>query len=340
MGTCLHVLLHKVYARHLVAVKFSKKSLERMSEPKFLTWQVPVDTEPWVKDFDTIYTELLGSQIRYVEGKKYTTRIIEAGMKNDEPLILIHGSGGSAEAYFRNVMRLGQDFHVCAMDALFHGFSSKEAAPDAPLDRTGAQVDHLLDFMDAMGWQQANIVGESMGAHITFRLAHDHPERVKRIVLNTGHQVKFKRDDFLPFQKGGDSLRVLSQLAVTNPNPRSIRLRMEWLMTTPDRVTDELVALRLKYYQMQKDNIVPGSVAGMTQQRMFEEDDCKNIKAETLCFWTEYNPSTGVDQGEYLASLIPSSKFYLMKDAAHWPQYEHPEEHDAVITKFIKTGQV
>jgi hypothetical protein len=29
-----------------------------------------------------------------------------------------------------------------------------------------------------------------------------------------------------------------------------------------------------------------------------------------------------------------------MRDAAHWPQYEHPEEHDAVVTRFIKTGEV
>jgi hypothetical protein len=29
-----------------------------------------------------------------------------------------------------------------------------------------------------------------------------------------------------------------------------------------------------------------------------------------------------------------------MKDAAHWPQFEHPEEHDAVVTKFLKTGQI
>jgi hypothetical protein len=29
-----------------------------------------------------------------------------------------------------------------------------------------------------------------------------------------------------------------------------------------------------------------------------------------------------------------------MLDASHWPQYEHPEEHDAVVTKFLQTGNV
>jgi pimeloyl-ACP methyl ester carboxylesterase len=29
-------------------------------------------------------------------------------------------------------------------------------------------------------------------------------------------------------------------------------------------------------------------------------------------------------------------QFYCMKDAAHWPQWEHPEEHDRVVTAFLK----
>ena len=49
----------------------------------------------------TIWVELLGSQVRYY-GKAYKTRVIEAGA--GEPLVLIHGVGGHAEAYSRNVV--------------------------------------------------------------------------------------------------------------------------------------------------------------------------------------------------------------------------------------------
>src|SRR5688572_13236769 len=124
------------------------------TEPTTVTWQIPVETPPWKKDFESIYVELVGAQIRYVQGKKYRTRVIEAG--EGEPLILIHGTGGSAEAWFRNVMPLAQHFHVCAIDALFHGFSSKESA-DPEMDNTGAMADHVLDFMDAMGFESAHM---------------------------------------------------------------------------------------------------------------------------------------------------------------------------------------
>ena len=305
--------------------------------PKFVNWKIPVNTPPWSRDFGTMYIELFGAQIRLVKGKKYTTRVIEAG--EGEPLILIHGVGGQAEAYYRNVMNLAKDFHVCAIDALFHGFSSKDSEIQ---DGTAAQVDHVLDFMDAMGFDKVNIEGESMGSMISFRLALEHPDRVTRVVLNTGHQVNFKKTDFEEPIKSADSLRILTQAALANPNERSVRLRMEWLMTTPDRVIDELVDLRVRAYQFPeaRPNMKRMGLGGGPANKRFEEEDCKDIKAETLVFWTEFNPGSGLDQGEYLASLIPGAKFYGMKDAAHWPQYEHPEEHDAVVTKFLKTGQV
>ena len=123
--------------------------------PKYMTWRIPVSTPTWEKPKESMYISLLGSQTRFVQGKKYRTRVIEAG--SGDPLILIHGVGGSAEAWYRNIMRLAQNFHVCAIDALFHGLSSKESDIQ---DQTEAQVDHVLDFMDAMGFERANVEGE------------------------------------------------------------------------------------------------------------------------------------------------------------------------------------
>ena len=308
------------------------------SQTEMITWQIPAKTPPWEPGFSSIYCELVGSQTRFVQGKKYTTRVIEAG--TGDPLILIHGMGGSAETWFRNVMPLSRDFHVCAIDALGYGFSSKESA-DPSLDNTGAQVDHLLDFMDAMGFERAHVAGESMGAHITFRIAYDHPERVNRIILNTGAPpVDWKRE--FPPQYKGDSLMVLNRIALEDPNPSTVRARMEWLMTTPNRVVDELVQLRLKMYSMPetKPATSMGGAAPRVPARRYSEEDLSNIKVPTLVYWTEFNPSNRVEVGEHMAKLIPGAKFYLMRDAAHWPQYEHPEEHDQVVSTFLKTGQL
>ncbi|HLY64376.1 MAG TPA: alpha/beta hydrolase [Chloroflexota bacterium] len=281
----------------------------------------------------SIWVELLGSQVRFVKGKRFTTRVIEAG--TGDPLILIHGGGGHAEAWARNVMNLGKHFHVYAIDALYHGLSSKEPAAEGD-EAQNNQVAAIIELMDEEGLPWAHVEGESMGAHLTFRLGLQHPDRCGKLIINTGQQVKFSK----PLPPPRSAVENAFQLAaefLNNPSQEGMRRRLEWLMASPDRVTDELVDLRIKLWTL------PDTAASMSRRfgggarpTLFSEDDCKRIKNPTLVFWTEFNPSNAVEVGEYFASLIPGAKFYLMKDAAHWPQWEHPEEHDRVIMDFLQ----
>src|SRR5581483_12510350 len=101
----------------------------------------------FMSDRPSIWNSLLGAQVRFVSGATYRHRVIEAG--SGEPLILVHGVGSSAELFARNVMPLARDFHVYAVDALYHGYSSLK--PYDAENRVSTQADALLDFMDALG---------------------------------------------------------------------------------------------------------------------------------------------------------------------------------------------
>src|SRR5438477_12879373 len=93
---------------------------------------------------NTIWLYLIGAQVRYA-GKKFRTRIIEAG--SGEPLIMIHGVGGHAEAYSRNIRRLSQYCRPMAIDMCWHGFSSKPPFTDTmPVD-----CEQLVDLMQHLG---------------------------------------------------------------------------------------------------------------------------------------------------------------------------------------------
>ena len=58
-----------------------------------------------LSEWPTIAVELLGTQTRLIQGKQYRHRVIECG-DSGEPLILIHGIGGHAETYARNLHNL------------------------------------------------------------------------------------------------------------------------------------------------------------------------------------------------------------------------------------------
>jgi pimeloyl-ACP methyl ester carboxylesterase len=92
----------------------------------------------------SIWGDLLGAQVRY-EGTKYRTCVIEYG--EGVPLILLHGGGGHAEAYSRNVVRLGGHFRAMAMDMVWHGLSSK---PPFQGEAVPVYGDQVLDLMDTL----------------------------------------------------------------------------------------------------------------------------------------------------------------------------------------------
>ena len=64
---------------------------------------------------NSIHIDLLGTETRFVESRDYHTRVIE--VCNDKPpLILLHGGGGHAETFSRNLNTLAAVCRPIAMD--------------------------------------------------------------------------------------------------------------------------------------------------------------------------------------------------------------------------------
>jgi pimeloyl-ACP methyl ester carboxylesterase len=67
----------------------------------------------------------------------------------------------------------------------------------------------------------------------------------------------------------------------------------------------------------------------------------EQIRAETLFLWTTDNPVHDVETARRSAAQVPSAKLCVMKaDAAHWPQYEAPEEFNGVVARFLASGEI
>jgi len=286
---------------------------------------------------NSVWVDLMGAEVKYYQGK-YRTRVIEAGQ--GEPLILIHGIGGHAEAYSRNVMRLAKDFRVLAIDLVYHGYSEKEPRDGKLMEHYAAQV---IDLLDVIGVRKAYIEGESLGGWLCMWLGVHHPDRIHKLVLNTAAGVTYKPGMVNIDNVGGrELLSSRSIAAVQDPNAETIRKRLEWLMASPDRVTDELVDIRLKIYsdpaaQQSLTYVFSNAFGQGTSERyLLSEEQVSSIDVPCLVLWTDKNPGQKEDVGERLHSLIKGSEYVLIKDAAHWPQWEHPEEHDEAVLSFLK----
>lgn len=285
----------------------------------------------------TIWNDLLGSQVR-IRGTKFRTRVIEAG--KGEALILLHGVGGHAEAYSRNIVRLGKHYRVMAIDLVWHGYSSKPEYNQQSIPTYAAQ---LIDLMDSLGIEKTHVEGESLGGWVGLWFALHHPERVSKLILNTNTGIRFEPGNVQERPaEGRELLRQRSLEAINNPTQETIRKRLEWLMATPQSVTDELTELRYRMYshpEIRKSlTDVFNNSFGSGDHRTFQipAQKLKDVKAPTLVLWTDKNPGAGPDVGRHISTLIPGSRFVCIKDAAHWPQWEQPEAHDEAVLSFLR----
>ncbi len=99
-------------------------------------------------------------------------------------VVLLHGFAADTNVnYVRSGildLLLDEGYRVVALDARGHGLSSKPTDPDAYAD--DAMKRDVVALFDHLGLDDVVLVGYSMGAHLSLRLAPDEP-RVKALVL-------------------------------------------------------------------------------------------------------------------------------------------------------------
>jgi 2-hydroxy-6-oxonona-2,4-dienedioate hydrolase len=285
-----------------------------------------MNQDPW------IWPQLMtaGFSQSWVDAGGIRTRVLEAG---DGPaLVLLHGTGGHAEAYLRNLGRLARSFRTIVYDLVGHGFSD---APDRPYT-LDLYSEHLRCLLDALSLERAHLSGESLGGWVAAWFSERHPERVDRLVLTTPGNVTSKPETM-------ERIRESTMRAVREASPESVRARLEWLFAPENRglVTDELVAVRLAIYsrpgyEQAMRNILVLQDPEVRARYAWGPDWTSRIGAPTLIIWTSDDPTGSYEEGELLQSWVSGSRLVNIEGAGHWPQWERPAEFERLHEEFLR----
>lgn len=278
----------------------------------------------------SVWVELLGLPFAqtYYDAAGVRTRCLEAGQ--GEALILLHGTGGHAETYVRNLAAHAPYFRTLAIDMIGHGFTDK---PDRPYT-IPVYVRHVLDFMDAAGIEKAHFSGESLGGWVAAWLASAYPQRVGKLVLNTAGGL-------VADPQVMERIRTLSRAAVDNPTREAVRKRLEFLMYDPATVTDELVEIRYRIYSQPEmrramENILCLQEMDTRTQNLFTPEQLRRITAPTLVLWTTHDPTAPPEVGRRFCDYIPDARFHVMEKCGHWPQFENAAEFNRLHLEFLR----
>ena len=286
----------------------------------------------------SLWLDFLGAEIRTIATPTYGhIRIAEAGRGNGEALLFQHGLNGHLEAYAKNLVALSDRFHVIAFDYVGHGLSDKKIDAYDP----SVFADQLRELMDAMGIASAHLSGESLGGWVSGLFAAKYPERVRRLMLNTAAGIPVVSAKGL---QDMENFMALNRRNVDSvPTRESVTARMQWLMHPANHalLAEELIALRLAIYLAPATRRVAPKINAVIQRHDEFLIPLESLRCETLFLWTRDNPIHDLYAARAAARRVPGSLFHVMQaDAAHWPQYEAPDEFNAVAASFFSTGRL
>ncbi|MBZ9746900.1 alpha/beta hydrolase [Mesorhizobium sp. CO1-1-7] len=114
-----------------------------------------------------------------------------------EPLLLLHGGLGSTDMFAPILPKLAENRTVIGVDLQGHG---RTALGDRPFSLQ-AIGDDMAGIVKTLGYDKVDVMGYSLGGGVAFRMAVQHPEAVRRLVLvSTGYAADGFYDEMRPQQ--------------------------------------------------------------------------------------------------------------------------------------------
>ena len=247
-----------------------------------------------------------------------------------ETLILIPGFASGAWTWFQQIESLSKIFQVITFDPRGIG---KSKAPDEDLQNLSmcSFVEDVLQILDDLKIEKANVLGASFGGFVAQEFALDFPERIDKLILacttaGGANHVKpdieilrsFAPDPGLP---PGEQIRRFIRPAFTEEFNRDHADEVE------------------KVCQLREQNDVSDAVYLAQLQVAFSfntEQKLGEIKNETLILTGDKDLVVPMENSLNLAQKIPHAKLEIIKNGSHMFFIENADEFNRAVREFLQ----
>ena len=251
-----------------------------------------------------------------------TLHYAEKGDPTGEAIIFLHGYSDSWFSFSRVLPLLSPEYHAFALTQRGHGDSDKPQCCYTPAD-FAADVDV---FMDAVGLEEATVVGASTGALFAQQVALGYPLRLSRLVL-IGAQT--------PANEAISGLREEVQALEDPVPPEFVREFQESTVYQPvsQEFLDTVVSESLKLPARVWRDYFEQAVLSIDHDYVLP---LREIDVPTLVLWGEQDPLFPREEQERLAAAISGATLRVYPETGHAVHWDRPEWVVRDLEAFIK----
>ncbi|MGA2847651.1 MAG: alpha/beta fold hydrolase [Terracidiphilus sp.] len=234
-------------------------------------------------------------------------------------VVLVHGLGGRAEDWTNLAPWLAKAGYRVYMPDL-PGYGRSETPADFSYsvpDEAGV----VVAFFDALGLKQVDLGGWSMGGWIVQRIAIEHPDRVRRLML---------------FDSAGIYAKPTWDTALfTSTTPEQLHQFYALLMPIPPQVPGFVVRDILRITK-KRSWITQRALGSMLAGRDVTDSLLPQLKMPVLIVWGELDRITPLSQGEKIHELIPQSQLEVIPGCGHLAPSQCATRIGPKVVEFVK----
>ncbi|HCM05619.1 MAG TPA: alpha/beta hydrolase [Oceanospirillales bacterium] len=234
---------------------------------------------------------------------------------NAPVLFLLHGIMASLHTWDGWIESLQDDFRIIRVDIPGFGLTGPYADGIYNIDRAVDMVDQLTDALEIDSFFLA---GNSMGGYISWNVALQHPDKVKRLILLDAAGYPFEK----PMLLGLLSTPVLKESMAFITPKFIVEQTLNEVYGDASKVSSEAIE---RYHQlMLREGNRTAVVSVLASLGHMNNEGIKQLNIPTLIQWGEKDAWIPLENAQKFADDIAGSKVITYPGVGHIPMEEIP----------------
>jgi pimeloyl-ACP methyl ester carboxylesterase len=243
-----------------------------------------------------------------------------------QPFVMIHAGVADSRQWNNEFALFADRFQVVRYDMRGYGKSAPVAGEFSHLQDLTALLDHL--HVD----QPIILMGCSMAGGLAMNLALTQPSRVKALIMvSAGPSGLFL--DVPESDKFGEAEQAFKAGDLERAAELETQIWFDGDGRTPTQVNQ---AMRRLAYEMDRTALAhEGLGKSLPDTEIRAAERLSEVRVPVLIITGEYDEPYTHAAADYMLERLPVARKEIIRDAAHLPNMDHPEEFRRIVSDFL-----